>query len=104
MHGRRVFQPKGLHPKVKRKFSFFLFLMFFFFLKLGSFQLFVENFVDADVFLKKIESEPISAELTTKFQRQFEKLVILDYIIRNTGKKIRLMIFFMFSKMIYNPM
>lgn len=54
--------------------------------KVGSFQLFVENYIDADVFLKQIEQKPLSEELKIKFQRQFEKLVVLDYIIRNTGK------------------
>lgn len=68
MHGRRVFQPKGLKPKV------------------GSFQLFVENYIDADVFLKQIDQNPLSEEAATQFQRQFERLVVLDYIIRNTDR------------------
>jgi hypothetical protein len=53
--------------------------------KVGSCQLFVENYVDADVFLKQLGQKPLSEELMTKFQRQFERLVVLDYIIRNTG-------------------
>ena len=49
--------------------------------------MFVENYVDADVFLKQLEHDlSTSEEVTTKFQRQFEKLVVLDYIIRNTGE------------------
>ncbi|CAF0829835.1 unnamed protein product [Rotaria sp. Silwood1] len=68
MHGRRVFQLKGLHPKV------------------GSFQLFVENYVDADVFLKQLEHDPLLQSASIQFQRQFERLVVLDYIIRNTDR------------------
>jgi phosphatidylinositol 4-kinase type 2 len=68
MHGRRVFQPRGLHPKI------------------GSFQLFVENYVDADVFLKRLETEALSEDVIHQFQRQFERLVVLDYIIRNTDR------------------
>lgn len=68
MHGRRVFQPKGLPPKI------------------GSFQLFVENYVDADVFLKQLENDANSEEVAKQFQRQFERLVVLDYIIRNTDR------------------
>lgn len=53
----------------------------------GSFQLFVENHVDADVFLKQLEQKNFfPEEVTSKFQSQFERLVVLDYIIRNTGK------------------
>ncbi len=54
--------------------------------QVGSFQLYVEDYVDADVFLKQLEQNTLSEEMMTKFQRQFEKLVVLDYIIRNTGK------------------
>ncbi|CAF1178251.1 unnamed protein product [Adineta steineri] len=68
MHGRRVFQPKGLPPKI------------------GSFQLFVENYVDADVFLKQLDHDSLPEDVTKQFQRQFEKLVVLDYIIRNTDR------------------
>ncbi len=55
----------------------------------------MENYVDADVFLKQIESETVSEDVLHQFQRQFEKLVVLDYIIRNTGKKTRLTIYFL---------
>ncbi|CAM4769620.1 unnamed protein product [Rotaria magnacalcarata] len=68
MHGRRVFQPKGLHPKV------------------GSFQLFVEKYDDADAFLKQFDRDSPSPDVAIQFQRQFEKLVVLDYIIRNTDR------------------
>ena len=46
----------------------------------------MENYIDADVFLKQLDQKALSEEAMNKFQRQFEKLVILDYIIRNTGK------------------
>ncbi len=49
--------------------------------------MFVENYVDADVFLKRLETETLSEDVTIQFQRQFEKIVVLDYIIRNTGKR-----------------
>ncbi|CAF1552507.1 unnamed protein product [Adineta steineri] len=68
IHGRRVFRPKGLPRKI------------------GSLQLFVENYVDADVFLKLIGQNPLPDEAMNKFQRQFEKMVVLDYIIRNTDR------------------
>lgn len=42
------------------------------------------------MFLKRIDHESLPDEVTTEFQRQFERLVVLDYIIRNTGKKILL--------------
>lgn len=54
--------------------------------KVGSFQLFVDGYKDADYWLRKFETEPLSAELAKSFQLQFEKLVILDYIIRNTDR------------------
>ena len=53
----------------------------------GSFQMFVNGFKDADYWLRKFESEPLSPELAKHFQHQFERLVVLDYIIRNTGTK-----------------
>ncbi|CAF3787166.1 unnamed protein product [Rotaria sp. Silwood1] len=68
MHGRRVFEPTGLQAKV------------------GSFQLFVDNYVSADVFLKQLEQNTLPEEDMNKFQKQFERLVVLDYIIRNTDR------------------
>lgn len=54
--------------------------------KVGSFQLFVENYKDADYWLRRFETDEILNQEEAKiFQLQFEKLVILDYIIRNTG-------------------
>lgn len=54
--------------------------------KIGSYQLFVEGFKDAEHYLKKFESQPPPAESLKEFQLNFEKLVCLDYIIRNTDR------------------
>lgn len=54
--------------------------------KIGSFQLFVDSFKDADYYLRRFEQEPLSARMAQKFQLQFERLVVLDYIIRNTDR------------------
>ena len=48
--------------------------------------MFVENFKDADFHLRKFESDPLDPETLKNFQFQFERLVILDYIIRNTDR------------------
>ncbi|KAM7362931.1 phosphatidylinositol 4-kinase II alpha [Cochliomyia hominivorax] len=55
-------------------------------LKTGSFQLFVEGYKDADFWLRRFEQEPLSPALAKSFQVQFERLVVLDYIIRNTDR------------------
>lgn len=54
--------------------------------KAGSFQTFVSGFKDADYWLRKFDSENLSEEASKNFQFQFEKLVVLDYIIRNTDR------------------
>ena len=54
--------------------------------KVGSFQLYVQNYEDASIVLKQFEDEPLSKELQKEFQLQFERLVVLDYIIRNTDR------------------
>uniref|UniRef100_A0A2M3Z4T6 Phosphatidylinositol 4-kinase type 2 n=1 Tax=Anopheles braziliensis TaxID=58242 RepID=A0A2M3Z4T6_9DIPT len=54
--------------------------------KTGSFQLFVDGYKDADYWLRRFEQEPLPARLGQKFQLQFERLVVLDYIIRNTDR------------------
>jgi len=54
--------------------------------KKGSFQVFVENFKDADFHLRRFESDPLDPETAKSFQLQFERLVVLDYIIRNTDR------------------
>ncbi|XP_017023508.1 phosphatidylinositol 4-kinase type 2-alpha isoform X1 [Drosophila kikkawai] len=55
-------------------------------LKTGSFQLFVEGYKDADYWLRRFDSEPLTPSVAKSFQLQFERLVVLDYIIRNTDR------------------
>ncbi|XP_069487965.1 phosphatidylinositol 4-kinase type 2-beta isoform X1 [Ambystoma mexicanum] len=54
--------------------------------KIGSFQLFVEGYKEADYWLRKFETDPLPENTRKKLQSQFEKLVILDYVIRNTDR------------------
>ena len=54
--------------------------------KVGSFQLFVQGYKDADYWLRRFETdETLSPDEQKQFQHEFERLVVLDYIIRNTG-------------------
>lgn len=54
--------------------------------KVGSFQLFVEGYEDAAVVIQKLEHDPLPDVAQREFQFQFERLVVLDYIIRNTDR------------------
>lgn len=54
--------------------------------KLGSFQTFVDGYKDAEFHLRKFEVEPLQAITNKDFLIQFQKLVCLDYIIRNTDR------------------
>ena len=54
--------------------------------QVGSFQVFVNGFKDADYWLRRFEQVPLAPALSHNFQLQFEKLVVLDYIIRNTDR------------------
>lgn len=54
--------------------------------KVGSFQVFVDGYKDADYWLRRWENESLPTRLSREFQLQFERLVILDYIIRNTDR------------------
>lgn len=56
--------------------------------KIGSFQLFVQNFRDSGQVMPEIEAAwpTLPDDLRAAFQREFERLVILDYIIRNTDR------------------
>ncbi|KAG7492627.1 hypothetical protein MATL_G00016250 [Megalops atlanticus] len=54
--------------------------------KVGSFQLFVEGYKDADFWLRRFEAEPLPENTNRQLQLQFERLVCLDYIIRNTDR------------------
>ncbi|PIO13273.1 hypothetical protein AB205_0013280 [Aquarana catesbeiana] len=53
--------------------------------EVGSFQLFVKGYKDADYWLRRFETEPLPENTNRQLQLQFERLVVLDYIIRNTG-------------------
>lgn len=51
-------------------------------------QLFVSGYKDAEYWLRRWEQYPEEAPppaTKNEFQLQFERMVILDYIIRNTG-------------------
>ncbi|XP_072041804.1 phosphatidylinositol 4-kinase type 2-alpha-like [Amphiura filiformis] len=54
--------------------------------KVGSFQLFVSGFKDADFWLRRFDTEALPESTSQSFQLQFERLVILDYVIRNTDR------------------
>ena len=55
-------------------------------LKIGSLQMFVSGYKDADFWVRRFQDEPPDKEVQEHFQFQFEKLVCLDYIIRNTDR------------------
>ncbi|KAL5249197.1 hypothetical protein ACHWQZ_G018149 [Mnemiopsis leidyi] len=54
--------------------------------KIGSFQVFVNGFKDADFWIRRFQEEPLPPEVQKHFQHLFERLVCLDYIIRNTDR------------------
>ncbi|XP_065071088.1 phosphatidylinositol 4-kinase type 2-alpha-like isoform X2 [Rhopilema esculentum] len=54
--------------------------------KIGSFQLFVEGYKDAEFYLRTFEIESPPEETMKEFQFLFQKLVVLDYVIRNTDR------------------
>ncbi|XP_076001776.1 phosphatidylinositol 4-kinase type 2-beta [Genypterus blacodes] len=54
--------------------------------KVGSFQLFVEGYCEADHWLRRFEAEPLPENIRKQLQSQFERLVVLDYVIRNTDR------------------
>ncbi|CAG5929104.1 unnamed protein product [Menidia menidia] len=54
--------------------------------KVGSFQLFVEGYREADHWLRRFEAEPLPENIRKQLQAQFERLVVLDYVIRNTDR------------------
>lgn len=55
-------------------------------LQVGSFQLFVDGYKDADYWLRRFEDGPLSEKVQRDFQLKFERLVVLDYVIRNTDR------------------
>jgi len=54
--------------------------------KTGSFQLYVLGYKDAEQWLRSFESEQLPKSTQDAFQYEFERLVVLDYIIRNTDR------------------
>lgn len=46
----------------------------------------MNGYKDADYWLRRFEQEPLPKKQMSSFQLEFEKLVILDYIIRNTDR------------------
>ncbi|XP_027692441.1 phosphatidylinositol 4-kinase type 2-beta [Vombatus ursinus] len=54
--------------------------------KVGSFQLFVDCYKEADYWLRKFEADPLPENVRKQLQSQFERLVVLDYITRNTDR------------------
>lgn len=46
----------------------------------------MEGYVDSTEFTKKLEEISLDERTTKEFQLEFEKLVVLDYIIRNTDR------------------
>lgn len=54
--------------------------------KIGSFQLFVPDCREADYWLRRFANEALPKSTASDFQFLFEKLVVLDYLIRNTDR------------------
>ena len=54
--------------------------------KVGSFQVFVNGYKDADAWIRRFQEEPLPPKMKVHFQSLFERLVCLDYIIRNTDR------------------
>ena len=54
--------------------------------QVGSFQQFVKSYQDAENVLEELRRDPPPPHIQRQLQLQFERLVVLDYIIRNTGK------------------
>lgn len=46
----------------------------------------MDGYKDADYWLRRFENEALPPRLSKSFQLQFERLVVLDYIIRNTDR------------------
>lgn len=46
----------------------------------------MNGYKDADYWLRRFEQEPLPQKVLDSFQLEFEKLVVLDYIIRNTDR------------------
>lgn len=71
--------------------------------KIGSFQMFVENFKEATEVMPQFEASytVLAPEMRVAFQREFERMVILDYAIRNTDRSMdNWMIHFSWKKIV----
>ena len=55
-------------------------------IQVGSLQTFVKGYRDATACLEEFRSKPLPQHIERQFQLQFERLVVLDYIIRNTDR------------------
>jgi phosphatidylinositol 4-kinase type 2 len=55
-------------------------------MQVGSLQTFVKGYRDAREYLDEFTTHPLPPHMERKFQLQFERLVVLDYIIRNTDR------------------
>jgi len=49
-------------------------------------QTFVTDYRDACIWLEDFRSKPLPPHMEHKFQLEFERLVVLDYIVRNTDR------------------
>ncbi|KAG9342510.1 hypothetical protein JZ751_016513 [Albula glossodonta] len=49
-------------------------------------KLFVEGYREADFWLRKFEADPLPENMRKQLQSRFERLVVLDYVIRNTDR------------------
>ena len=54
--------------------------------KVGSYQVFVKGYRDADSWIRRFQDDGLAGTTRQHFQCQFEKVVCLDYIIRNTDR------------------
>ncbi|KAF1742481.1 hypothetical protein MXB_34 [Myxobolus squamalis] len=54
--------------------------------KIGSFQKFVNGFSNAYTYIQRFETETLPPEADSEFQYLLEKVVVLDYIVRNTDR------------------
>lgn len=48
--------------------------------------MFVKGYSDAIRWMQEAETDPLSPDISKEFQLEFERMVILDYIIRNTDR------------------
>lgn len=54
--------------------------------KVGSLQTFVKDCKSASTYLEEFKTHPLPQHMERNLQLQYERLVVLDYIIRNTDR------------------